>query len=157
MVAQCGLDEIRQTIGNLEVPETQLGSANSTSQNAHEEQEVSSSTGPNIVNIPAYSTWLKRADQFQLDPIYRKEDLSLVHFNKVDPKASYITLKETDITPVARGWGKCLLGRFAGRFPGREVIYGLMKRWPCKARVTFHRHGWMIFQFGSEDDMELIR
>lgn len=157
MMAEHGLDDISETIGNLVVPETQQGSINSTSHNAQDEDEISSSTGPNIVTLPAYSAWLKRADQFQLDPIFQKEDISLVHFNSVDPKASFVKLKETDITPVDRGWGKCLLGRFAGRFPGREVVYGLMKRWPCKARVTFHCRGWMIFQFGSEDEMESTR
>ncbi|XP_042012340.1 uncharacterized protein LOC121760788 [Salvia splendens] len=47
--------------------------------------------------------------------------------------------------------------RFAGRFPGKEAIFDLMRRWKCKSRVTFHRKGWLCFQFGSDEAMEKIR
>lgn len=32
-----------------------------------------------------------------------------------------------------------------------------MERWPKKARVTFHRRGWMLFQFANENDLETTR
>ncbi|XP_042002777.1 uncharacterized protein LOC121751967 [Salvia splendens] len=72
-------------------------------------------------------------------------------------KTDLLILDEPDITPVPRGWDACLLGRFTGRYPGKEAIFDLMRRWKHKSRVTFHRKGWLCFQFGSEEAMEKIR
>ncbi|XP_042041383.1 uncharacterized protein LOC121786832 [Salvia splendens] len=103
----------------------------------------------------AYHAWFKRADQFDVDPRFQKEDLSLIKFDMLN--SDLFILDEPDVTPVRRGWGSCLIGRFAGRFPGKEAIFNLMKRWKCISRVTFHRKGWLCFQFGSDEAMEKIR
>lgn len=124
---------------------------------ARPSEEAIPPTGPIFKDLPAFLAWRKCGIQFALDPIYHKEDLDLVQFDSVDQNAQFLVLDSEDILPITRGWGICLLGRFAGRFPGKEAIQGLMKRWPCKSRVTIHRRGWLCFQFGSEGDMEKVR
>ena len=103
----------------------------------------------------AYTAWLRRGREFEIDPRYHKNDLALLKFDILTKDRLFPD--EQDITPVTQGWGTCLLGRFTGRFPGKEAINDLIRRWPCKARVTFHRKGWLCFQFGCEEDRETVR
>lgn len=82
-----------------------------------------------------------------------KKDLAIPHFKEV-PKDGVVFLDESDHIPIRQGWGICLLGMFAGHFPSKERVFQLMKKGKVKARVSFHRKGWIIFQFASKKDME---
>ncbi|XP_041989655.1 uncharacterized protein LOC121741038 [Salvia splendens] len=124
-------------------------------QHGKELEEGTSGVLKSIRVLPAFNAWLRRGAEFDLDPRYHKRELELIKFDILEKDR--IVLDEQDIIPVPRGWGACLLGRFTGRFPGKEAIQGLMRRWPCKSRVIHHSKGWLIFQFGSDDDRETVR
>ncbi|KAL1569948.1 hypothetical protein AAHA92_01360 [Salvia divinorum] len=147
-----GLDELGDYVNY--VPETPELSLDELGENVPQEKATFKDER-SVEALPAYSAWFKRANQFELDPRYLKEDLTLIKYDMLDK--DLLVLDEPDIVPVPCGWGACLLGRFTGRFPGKEPIFDLMRRWPCKSRVTFHRKGWLCFQFGNDEDMEKAR
>ncbi|XP_042063804.1 uncharacterized protein LOC121807604 [Salvia splendens] len=121
-----GLDEFSDYDDTESVPETPSEPPNAPMEMRNQAVETPAEVSRGMEALPAYQAWLKRATQFDLDPRYQK------------------------------GWGACLLGRFTGRFPGKEAIFDLMRRWKHKSRVNFHRKGWLCFQFGSEEAMEKI-
>lgn len=65
-------------------------------------------------------------------------------------------LELDDYTPVELGWGYCLLGFFAFKFPGRNEVLKLTKRWTRATRIPYHPNGWIVFWFETEEDMEFI-
>lgn len=68
-----------------------------------------------------------------------------------------LCLEPSDYVPIVEGWGYCLLGFMAGKFPGRDAIERLILSWAWPARVAFHPNGWMVFRFETEADMEAAR
>lgn len=65
-------------------------------------------------------------------------------------------MDEHDYIPIPKGWGFSLLGFFAGRFLGKEVVLNLTKRWKTLCRVSFHPKGWIIFCFETKDEAKQI-
>lgn len=68
-----------------------------------------------------------------------------------------LCLEQDDYVPITKGWGLCLLGFMAGKFPGRDAVEKLMKSWPWPTRIAFHPDGWMVFRFETADDIECAR
>ncbi|KAL1554961.1 hypothetical protein AAHA92_15457 [Salvia divinorum] len=101
--------------------------------------------------------WIRRTAYFETEPTYEKEDLVLHHITSLNPSTDILSLDINDHVPIHKNWGICMLRNFAGRFPGKQAIFNLIQRWPHKAWVSFHRRGWMVFQFSNEDEMELTR
>lgn len=67
-----------------------------------------------------------------------------------------LQLEEADYTPIHLGWGFSLLGFFVGRFPGKDAVHNLTKRWKFPSRVSFHPKGWIIFRFETEEQSKII-
>ncbi|XP_057953975.1 uncharacterized protein LOC131148271 [Malania oleifera] len=61
-----------------------------------------------------------------------------------------------DLTRPEDSYLKCLVGYFAGRYPGNAAISAIVNSW--KANVTFIRHvdNWIVFKFQDEEDLDRI-
>lgn len=101
------------------------------------------------------SPWLHNNGNFNSDVAILKSDLILPKpiVKVVD---NFLWLELDDYTPVELGWGYCLLGFFAGKFPGRNEVLKLTKRWTRATRISYHPNGWIVFRFETEEDMEFI-
>lgn len=67
-----------------------------------------------------------------------------------------LEVEEEDIDRVADLWGHCLLGCFAGRFPGLKAIRNLMETWKTECDILPHMSGWVIFMFQSKMEKKRI-
>lgn len=74
------------------------------------------------------SPWLHNNGNFNSDVAILKSDLILPK-PLVKVVDNYLWLELDDYTPVELGWGYCLLGFFVGKFPGRNEVLKLTKRW----------------------------
>ncbi|GFZ01947.1 hypothetical protein Acr_15g0005560 [Actinidia rufa] len=77
------------------------------------------------------------------------EDSKLELFNQ-DEEMATIELK--DIQESDFLWKRCLIGYFAGRFPGKQALRQITNSWNVQVTVKHHGSRWLIFQFSSEDD-----
>jgi len=62
--------------------------------------------------------------------------------------------QELDDTQAA--WGSCLVGYFAGRFPGKIALLKLCNSWNVKFNYYAHSSGWLIFRFENEVDRDRV-
>jgi len=63
-----------------------------------------------------------------------------------------VLIEEEDVDVVEEAWGYCLVGQFAGRFPGLAAVHSLKEGWKVKCTHWIHRSGWIVFKFLSEED-----
>ena len=63
-----------------------------------------------------------------------------------------VMLDEEDVDVVEEAWGFCLVGLFAGKFPGMAAVHKLCEGWKVKCSQWRHRSGWIIFKFQSDED-----
>lgn len=85
------------------------------------------------------SPWAARAKVFcGPQPEIKDKDLTLKRAPKINSSTEIIKLEESDIKSVFSSWGLCLAERFAGRFPGKDAVQTLVRRWPCEVSVTYH-------------------
>ncbi|KAL2511224.1 Uncharacterized protein Adt_16824 [Abeliophyllum distichum] len=77
------------------------------------------------------------------------EGLKLQTF-KIDSEV--LTLEESDLDNVELSWGYCLMGYFAGRFPGKTALLKLCDSWNIQYKYYPHESGWLIFKFRNEED-----
>ncbi|KAJ6880890.1 hypothetical protein NC652_034041 [Populus alba x Populus x berolinensis] len=62
-------------------------------------------------------------------------------------------LIDDDIDTKCELWKLCLVGYIAGRYTGFKALQNLIDNtWKCKASLTIHESGWLIFKFANEDD-----
>lgn len=101
-----------------------------------------------------HSPWLQNNGNFDDD------NVTILRADRILPKPAvvnvvddFLCLDETDYTPIEIGWGFCLLGFFAGRFPSKEDVRTMAMRWPHKAKISHHRNGWVVFRFKTEAEM----
>lgn len=64
------------------------------------------------------SPWLQNKGNFNDKFFIDDSDLILLKHN-INLVNDCLCFDESDYTPLERGWGYCLLGFFAGKFPGR--------------------------------------
>lgn len=98
---------------------------------------------------PSNSPWIANDGNFSELKRPLKVDL-LLPKTQISLDNNVLCLEKSDYIPVSIGWGFSLLGFFAGRFPGKEAIYNLTKRWKVQSRVSFHPKGWIVFRFEME-------
>lgn len=72
------------------------------------------------------------------------------------PNTKTLDLEDEDVDKVKDLWGFCLLGCFAGCFPGLKAIHNLVDSWKTKCTVLPHFNGWVVFQFESLEEMERV-
>ena len=63
-----------------------------------------------------------------------------------------VQLDEEDVYPVEEAVGICLVGLFSGKFPGAGAVQRLWDGWKVGGKHWIHRSGWILFEFGSEED-----
>ena len=67
-----------------------------------------------------------------------------------------VKLEEDDVDVVEEAWGYCLVGLFAGRFPGMAAVRKLREGWKVECTLWRHRSGWFVFKFQSEEDRRAV-
>ena len=63
-----------------------------------------------------------------------------------------VSLEEEDVDVVEEAWGFCLVGLFAGKFPGWAAVSKLKEGWRVNCTQWRHRSGWLVFKFQSDED-----
>lgn len=53
-------------------------------------------------------------------------------------------------------WRYCLLGWFAGRFPGLKALQNLVDSWKTRCSILPHFNGWVVFQFESSEEIDKV-
>ena len=67
-----------------------------------------------------------------------------------------VLLEEDDVDVVEDAWGYCLVGLFAGKFPGWTAVRKLREGWKVDCTHWRHRSGWLVFKFQSEEDRRKV-
>ena len=63
-----------------------------------------------------------------------------------------VSLEADDVDVVEEAWGFCLVGLFAGKFPGWAAVSKLKDGWRVNCTQWRHRSGWLVFKFQSDED-----
>ena len=63
-----------------------------------------------------------------------------------------VSLEEDDVDDVEEAWGFCLVGLFAGKFPGWTAVSKLKEGWRVNCTQWRHSSGWLVFKFQSDED-----
>ena len=72
--------------------------------------------------------------------------------DEVEDVGAFVQLEEEDVDLVDEAWGLCLVGLFAGKFPGMGAVRNLREGWKVDCSHWIHRSGWIVFKFQSEED-----
>ena len=75
-----------------------------------------------------------------------------IKLDVVDSVDEILQIGEEDVDDVEEAWGCCLVGQFAGRFPGLAAVRTIVESWKIKCHHRTHRSGWIIFKFESNED-----
>ncbi|XP_052206780.1 uncharacterized protein LOC127811107 [Diospyros lotus] len=65
-----------------------------------------------------------------------------------------LELEQQELDAVESAWGACLVGYFAGRFPGKVALLKLCDSWDVKYKYLVHSSGWLIFKFENDRDRD---
>jgi len=71
---------------------------------------------------------------------------------EVETGEDVLQIEEDDVDNVEEAWGFCLVGLFAGKFPGAAAVRTIMQGWKARCNHWIHRSGWIVFRFSSEED-----
>ncbi|VFQ88793.1 unnamed protein product [Cuscuta campestris] len=67
-----------------------------------------------------------------------------------------VTIPAEGYPSLEEDWGYCLVGCFTGRFPGIKAIEDLTSSWGVQCKLLPHEHGWVLFQFPSDEDRRIV-
>ena len=73
-----------------------------------------------------------------------------------DVDGDLVMLEDDDVDIVEETWGYCLVGLFAGKFPGWTAVRKLREGWKVNCTHWRHRSGWFVFKFQSDDDRRKV-
>ena len=79
-----------------------------------------------------------------------------IMLDEVEVVGDFVQLEEEDVDVVDETWGLCLVGLFAGKFPGMGVVRKLREGWKVECSHWIHRSGWIVFKFQSEEDRLMV-
>ena len=71
---------------------------------------------------------------------------------ELEVEGDRVLLEKDDVDVVEEAWGFCLVGLFAGKFPGMVAVSKLRESWKVKCSFWRHRSGWLVFKFQSDED-----
>lgn len=83
----------------------------------------------------------------------QQECLMLPYF---PPNGKKIVIDKADFQDIEARMGFCLVGLFAGRYPGNRAVDDLIKRWPVPCKFFNHASGWIVFRFNTEEDRRAV-
>ena len=66
-----------------------------------------------------------------------------------------IVLTNADLMPIRQGWGPSLCGMFAARFPGKEVVLGMIQQRSGKDGLSWKRVDHLLFL--QQKDLEKVQ
>ena len=75
-----------------------------------------------------------------------------IKLEAVDEDGDLVMIEEEDVDVVEEAWGYCLVGQFAGKFPGLVAVRNIREGWKVNCTHWIHRSGWIVFKFQSEED-----
>jgi len=75
-----------------------------------------------------------------------------IKLDAVDNEGDLVLLDDEDVDVVDETWGFCLVGYFAGRFPGMAAVQNIREGWKVNCTHWFHSSGWIVFKFTSDED-----
>jgi len=75
-----------------------------------------------------------------------------IMLEEMEVEGDLVMLEEEDVDVVEEAWGFCLVGLFAGKFPGWAAVSKLREGWKVKCTQWRHRSGWLVFKFHSDED-----
>ncbi|VFQ82222.1 unnamed protein product [Cuscuta campestris] len=76
---------------------------------------------------------------------------------KVDlPDTEEVFLPKEAILPVEEIWGYCLVGCFAGKFPGLKAIQKMVDSWGVPCEILPHKRGWIVFKFWTDEHRQAV-
>lgn len=70
--------------------------------------------------------------------------------NSIEDQPDVITLDALDMDNVEQSVRYCLVGYFAGRFPGKMALLLMCNSWKVEFQYFVHRSGWLIFKFNDD-------
>jgi len=73
-----------------------------------------------------------------------------------DVEGDLVVLEEEDVDVVEEVWGYCLVGLFAGKFPGMAAVRILREGWKVNCSFWRHRTGWFVFKFQTDEDRRKV-
>ncbi|KAL2474505.1 Uncharacterized protein Adt_35241 [Abeliophyllum distichum] len=79
--------------------------------------------------------------------------LALEVFENLPEQIVFDGSVEDDLEMV---WGYCLVGYFAGRFPGKKALLNLCASWNVKYEYHTHSSGWLVFKFEDDASRERV-
>ncbi|CAH9089753.1 unnamed protein product [Cuscuta europaea] len=74
----------------------------------------------------------------------------------IPPKGDTLDFGDRVLPSMVEMWGFCLVGHFAGNFPGLKAVHDLKAKWGVKCLVRSHKKGWLIFKFQSEEERSKV-
>ena len=75
-----------------------------------------------------------------------------IRLEKWDSGDDMLQIDEEDVDDIEEAWGYCLVGQFAGRFPGMAAVRTIQAGWKVKCKHWIHRSGWIVFKFDTLED-----
>jgi len=75
-----------------------------------------------------------------------------IKLDEWEVEGDLVMLEEDDVDVVEEVWGFCLVGLFAGKFPGMAAVRSLREGWKVNCSHWRHRSGWIVFKFQSDED-----
>lgn len=127
--------------------------AGNTSSNQSEKDAMHATGSAEVIKG---NPWLMNSTSFHTTPLIHKSDLMLQAVTAKFEDGCLIMPPEAHVL-VEMTWGYCLLGFYGGRFPGKDATQKVVSRWSRRCKVSYHPNGWIIFQFATEEDREVIR
>lgn len=91
------------------------------------------------------------ADLFENRRVYNDTKLGF-NLEKTLCEGGVCELDEADEIDTDGIFGYCLLGFFAGRFPGKPAMKELCNKWNVEYQFMNHASGWIIFKFSCDED-----
>ena len=67
------------------------------------------------------------------------------------------TLEENDLWTVEKAWGFSLIGFLVGYAPSPRLVRELMRGWGVQCKFSFHRNGWVLFEFETDEAMLMVK
>ncbi|KAL2460932.1 DUF4283 domain-containing protein [Abeliophyllum distichum] len=82
-----------------------------------------------------------------------KESLALRVYENLPDRVELDLDDEDDLELT---WGHCLIGYFAGRFPGKKALLNLCSSWDVEYEYHTHESGWLVFKFHDEASRDKV-
>ena len=90
--------------------------------------------------------------------LFRKNRQTDQGFNlqTIKEQPSDIIVEAHEMDDVVKAWGHCLVGYFAGKFPGKSALVKVCASWGVRYSYVPHHNGWLVFRFENPQDRDNV-